>query len=58
MINLIAYCGLNCEKYDAFIATKNNDHALREKTVKLWSEQNNVTIQPEHINCEVAALMV
>lgn len=55
---MIAYCGLNCEKYDAFIATKNNDHALREKTVKLWSEQNNVTIQPEHINCEVAALMV
>lgn len=25
---------------------------LREKTAKLWAEQNNVPILPEHINCE------
>ena len=49
---MIAYCGLDCEKCDAYIATKNNDQALREKTAKLWSELNNVTILPEHINCE------
>ena len=52
MNNMIAYCGLDCEKCDAYIATKNNDQALREKTAKLWSELNNVTILPEHINCE------
>ena len=52
MNDLIAYCGLNCEKCDAFIATKNNDNALREKTAKLWSELNNVLILPEHINCD------
>ena len=52
MNNMIAYCGLDCEKCDAFIATKNNDQSLREKTAKLWSELNNVTILPEHINCE------
>ena len=26
--------------------------ALREKTAKLWSEMNHVTILPEQINCE------
>ena len=49
---MIAYCGLDCEKCDAYIATKNNDQALREKTAMLWSELNNVPILPEHINCE------
>lgn len=52
MNDLIAYCGLNCEKCDAYIATQNNDNALREKTAKLWSELNNVLILPEHINCD------
>ena len=48
---MIAYCGLDCEKCDAFIATKNNDQVLREKTAKLWSEPNHTTILPEQINC-------
>ena len=52
MNKLIAFCGLECEKCDAYIATKNNDQALREKTAKLWSKLNNAQIQPEHINCE------
>ena len=49
---LIAVCGLDCEKCDAYIATKNNDQTLREKTAKLWSELNNAPILPEHINCD------
>ena len=49
---MIAYCGLDCEQCDAYIATKNDDQVLREKTAKLWSELNHVTILPEHINCE------
>ena len=48
----IAYCGLDCEKCDARIATKNNDNALREKTARLWSELNQAEITPEMINCE------
>ena len=52
MNGLIAFCGLNCEKCDAYIATKNDDQALRVKTAKLWSELNNVPILPEHINCD------
>lgn len=52
MNKMIAFCGLDCEKCDAYIATKNDDQTLREKTAKLWSELNNVTILPEHINCD------
>ena len=48
MKNLIAYCGLDCEKCDAYLATINDDQALREKTAKL----NNAPILPEHINCQ------
>ena len=50
--NMIAFCGLDCEKCDAYIATINNDQSLREKTAKYWTELNNVQILPEHINCE------
>lgn len=51
MKKLIGFCGLDCEKCDAYIATLNNDDALREKTAKLWAELNNAPILPEHINC-------
>lgn len=52
MKELIAYCGLDCEKCEAFAATKNNDDALRKKVASLWSELNGVSITPEMINCE------
>lgn len=52
MNNMIGYCGLDCRKCDAYIATINNDQVLREKTAKLWAELNNAPILPEHINCE------
>ncbi len=52
MRDMIAYCGLDCEKCDAYLATINDDQVLREKTAKLWSELNDAPILPEHINCE------
>ncbi len=52
MKDMIGYCGLDCEKCDAYLATINDDQALREKTAKLWAELNNAPILPEHINCE------
>lgn len=52
MKKMIGYCGLDCEKCDAYIATINDDQVLREKTAKLWSELNNAPILPEHINCQ------
>ena len=51
MRNMIAYCGLDCEKCDAYLATVHDDQALREKTAKLWAELNQAPILPEHINC-------
>ena len=48
----IAYCGLNCAECDAYLATVNDDQALREKTAKLWSELNQVLILPKDIHCE------
>ena len=47
----IAYCGLDCEKCDAYLATVHDDPALREKTAKVWTELNQVPILPEQINC-------
>lgn len=47
----IAYCGLNCEKCDAYLATVHNDSGLREKTAQLWSELNGVPITADMINC-------
>ncbi len=52
MRDMIAYCGLDCEKCDAYLATIHDDQALREKTAKLWAELNDAPILPEHINCE------
>lgn len=31
MKKMIAYCGLDCEKCDAYIATINDDQKLRKK---------------------------
>ena len=36
----------------SYLATINDDQALREKTAKLWAGLNNAPILPEHINCE------
>lgn len=53
----IAMCGLDCAACDAFIATKNNDDKLREKTAKEWTERyrktgrNRPPIKPKDINC-------
>ena len=52
MNKMIAYCGLDCEKCDAYLATINDDQELRKKTAKLWAKLNNAPILPEHINCQ------
>ena len=52
MRDMIGYCGLDCEKCDAYLAALHDDQALRKKTAKLWAELNNAPILPEHINCQ------
>jgi len=48
---MLAYCGLDCEKCEAFIATLENDDALRAKVAKEWSETYLIPVKPEDINC-------
>ncbi len=49
---LIAYCGLNCKKCEAYKATIDNDDELRKKVAAEWSDLNKVEITKEMINCE------
>lgn len=51
MRGMIAFCGLDCEKCEARIATINDDNNLRKKVADKWSKLNNIEILPEHINC-------
>lgn len=46
-----AYCGLDCEKCDAYRATLEDNDELRVETAKQWSRMYNSDIKPEHINC-------
>ena len=50
-MSMIAYCGLDCERCDAYLATVRDDDALREKTAKLWTELNGVPITKDMIHC-------
>lgn len=52
MNQYIAYCGLDCRKCDARLATVSNDEPLREKVARFWSELNGVEITPDMIHCE------
>ena len=51
MNKMIAICGLDCEKCDAYLATLHNDNALREKTAALWANLNHAPITADMINC-------
>ncbi|HVP57669.1 MAG TPA: DUF3795 domain-containing protein [bacterium] len=48
---MIAYCGIDCSKCGAFLATAANDDALRAKTSAEWSKAYGVEIPPAAINC-------
>lgn len=44
--SMIAYCCLECDKCDAYLATQNNDDALRAKVAKEWK------MKIEEIHCD------
>lgn len=51
MTDLIAYCGLDCGECDAYLATVNDDQALRERTAERWTRLTGTEIRPEDIRC-------
>ena len=51
MEKMIAYCGINCAECGAYLAMKNNDQALREKTAAEWTKAHNFNFTPDMINC-------
>lgn len=44
-------CGIKCESCDCYIATKNNDDALRETLAKNWTSEYDFNFTKEMINC-------
>jgi len=51
MEKMISYCGINCAECAAYLAHKNNDQALREKTAAEWKKAHDFDFTPEMINC-------
>jgi hypothetical protein len=51
MSEIIAYCGLDCAKCDAFTATQANDLERKKEMAKRWTEGLNVGFKPEDIDC-------
>jgi hypothetical protein len=51
MSEMIAYCGIQCDKCDTFIATKHDDNTKRQEIASKWSKQFNSEFTPDQINC-------
>ncbi len=52
MEKMIAFCGLNCNKCPAFLATQADDDKQRAEVAKQWSEYFNTDIKPGDVNCD------
>ncbi len=48
---LIGVCGIVCSECGAYLATKNSDEALRQKTAEEWSKAFGVPIKAESVSC-------
>jgi len=53
MSSMIGFCGLDCAKCDAYIATKKNDNKLRKKTAERWQKMFGYSkLDTKDINCD------
>jgi hypothetical protein len=51
-VKMTAFCGLNCSKCDAYLATKEDNDSKREATAQKWSKMYKADIKPAQINCD------
>ena len=51
MSEVVGCCGLLCSGCGAFIAFRDNDQAVRERTAAEWSIEYNCAFSPDAINC-------
>ena len=52
MAEIIAYCGLDCSKCSAFIATQKSDIEEKKKIAERWTKDLHVDFEPEDITCD------
>jgi hypothetical protein len=50
--SMIAYCGINCSKCEARLATKSNDPEQIAAVAQKWSKLYNADIKPYHVVCD------
>ncbi len=48
---MIAYCGMDCDKCEGYLATQENSDVKKAEVAQKWSEQHNADIKPDQINC-------
>jgi len=51
MPGIIAYCGLDCGKCDAFAATQARDLERKAEIAKRWTQGFKVEFKPEEVEC-------
>ncbi|KXA91466.1 hypothetical protein AKJ57_01160 [candidate division MSBL1 archaeon SCGC-AAA259A05] len=52
MNEITAFCGLDCAECPAYIAKQEDDDQLRSETAENWSEEHDMDLSPEDINCD------
>jgi len=51
VLELVAYCGLDCGKCDAFAATQARDLQRKTEIAKRWTQGLKVEFKPEDVEC-------
>jgi hypothetical protein len=49
---ILAYCGIDCGACPAYVATQNDDDALRAETARKWTELYKAERKVADINCD------
>ena len=49
---MIAYCGLDCTKCPAYIATQVDDDKMRADCAQFFNQKYKMGVKPENVNCD------